>query len=206
MAGESPTVTPEELLAYADWVGRLARALVKSSAEAEDLAQDAFEVALTRSPRREGPLRPWLGGILRNLARKRARTSVRRARRETRAAEPGTEAPSPELLVERAEAQQVVARHVLELDEPLRSTLLLRYYEGLNASQISERLGIPAGTVRWRLSRGLDVLRARLDEAHGGDRRRWAVMLVPLAGADKVVGAMGAGAALAKGVLVMKGL
>ena len=41
-----------------------------------------------------------------------------------------------------------------------REVVLLRYYEGLNASQISERLGIPAGTVRWRLSRGLDVLRA----------------------------------------------
>lgn len=36
--------------------------------------------------------------------------------------------------------------------------------------EIARAQGIPAGTVRWRLSEGLRRLRAQLDEAHGGNR------------------------------------
>ena len=171
--------SPEELLEHADWLGRLARALVGDAA-ADDLVQETYEVALTQPPRREGPLRPWLAGVARNVARMRARGRARRERREGDADAP-TEAPSPEELLARVETQQLVARIVVELDEPFRSTLLLRYYEGLSAAEIARAQAIPAGTVRWRLKEALDRVRATLDARHAGDRRRWAVMLVPIA-------------------------
>jgi protocatechuate 3,4-dioxygenase beta subunit len=84
-------------------------------------------------------------------------------------------------LLERHELQQLIARLVSELDEPFRSTILLRFAEGLTPTQIARRLAIPAGTVRWRLKEALDRLRVALDSLHRGDRRAWMLALAPLA-------------------------
>jgi RNA polymerase sigma-70 factor (ECF subfamily) len=168
----------EDLLAEAGWIRRLARALAQDDAAADDLAQETLTAALTHPPRRSGPLRPWLAEILRNAFRKRLRGETRRTRREQ--AVPMSEAvPSPEALVERAEMQRLLARLVLELDEPCRQTVLLRYYERLSSADIARKLGIPAGTVRARLSHGLARVRARLD-SETGNRRKWQLALAPL--------------------------
>ena len=123
MAESAPPA--DELLAHTEWLTRLARALVGDSA-AGDVVQDTYEVALARPPKREVPLRPWLGGVARNVARMATRGRVRRERREQHAVPTHDEVPSPEQLVARVEMQQKVGRLVLELHEPLRSTLLLR--------------------------------------------------------------------------------
>ncbi|HEX6122437.1 MAG TPA: sigma-70 family RNA polymerase sigma factor, partial [Ktedonobacterales bacterium] len=49
-----------------------------------------------------------------------------------------------------------------ELPSGLRSVVVLRYYAGMDATEASEVLGIPAGTVRSRLHRALLQLRVRL--------------------------------------------
>lgn len=46
--------------------------------------------------------------------------------------------------------------------------------------EVARRLGIPGGTARWRLKRGLDELRERLDADSGGERERWLPLLLPL--------------------------
>lgn len=172
-------IDPEELLEHVEWLRRLASALVRE--DAADLAHETAIVALTDPPGEPGPIKPWLAGVARNLARMRARTGGRREARELAASlEPAPAVPSPEALVERMQTQQLVARLVLELDEPFRQTLLLRYYEGLSAADIARQLDIPAGTVRYRLSEATARLRAQLD-AHHGDRRRWVALLAPLA-------------------------
>src|SRR5687767_8996252 len=101
-----PALTADDVLTNADWVNRLARALVADPAEAADLAQDAWEAALTGAPAAHGPLGAWLTGVVRNLARMRARGSGRRRGREqaalSDAALGGEEAaPSPPALLER---------------------------------------------------------------------------------------------------------
>jgi len=181
----------EELLAHTDWLMQLARALVGDAA-AGDVVQETYEVALTKPPKRAGPLRPWLGGVARNVAKMSLRGGARRARREEAIA-PAADVPTPEELVTRVQMQQRVARVVLDLGEPLRSTLLLRFFEGLTAAEIARAQGIPAATVRSRLKDALDRVRATLDAEHGGDRQRWAALLVPLAGpygAGPVVGGL----------------
>jgi RNA polymerase sigma factor (sigma-70 family) len=196
MADTAPTA--DDLLAHTDWLHQLARALV-GDAGAGDVVQDTFEIALTRPPKREGPLRPWLGGVARNVARMTTRGRVRREKREE-ASMPAAEVPTPEELVARVQLQQRVASIVLSLHEPLRSTLLLRFFEGMTASEIARVQGIPAATVRSRLKDALDRVRATLDEEHRGDRRAWAVLLVSPA-------AMPSGsAALAGGLIVKTGL
>ncbi|MBI3847168.1 MAG: hypothetical protein HY292_21275, partial [Planctomycetes bacterium] len=89
--------------------------------------------------------------------------------------------PSTADVVEREALRREVVDAVLGLDEPYRTTLLLRFFEDEPASSIAKRLGIPVETVRTRIKRGLDRVRERLDAEHDGDRRAWLVALVPLA-------------------------
>jgi DNA-directed RNA polymerase specialized sigma24 family protein len=48
------------------------------------------------------------------------------------------------------------------LDEPFRSTIRLRYFDGLSAAEIARRATLPEGTVRWRAKEGLERLRRAL--------------------------------------------
>lgn len=204
MAADPTAISEGDILQHGEWVRRLALALVKNPDDADELAQETWEAALARPPREAGPLRPWLAGVARNLARMRARSSGRRARREESAVVPEA-AQSPDELLERIEMQQQVVRRVLALDEPFRSTLLLRYYEGCSAADIARRQDVPAGTVRWRLKRGLDDLRRQLDDAHQGDRKRWALLLAPLPGAAIPLPATAsAGGSTLLGIIAMK--
>ncbi|MDQ3299659.1 MAG: RNA polymerase sigma factor, partial [Myxococcota bacterium] len=198
MADHAPSA--EDLVAHTDWLMGLARALVGEAA-AGDVVQETYVVALTKPPQRDGALRPWLGGVARNVARMATRGRVRRERREV-AAVVAAEVPTPEELVVRVQMQQRVAQIVLELHEPLRSTLLLRFFEGLDAAEIARAQGIPAATVRSRIKDALDRVRATLDVEHGGDRRRWAVLLAPM----PVAVPHGAAASLAGGLLVKTSL
>ncbi|MEM9803570.1 MAG: sigma-70 family RNA polymerase sigma factor, partial [Planctomycetota bacterium] len=158
----SPRHDAETLLAELGWVRNLARRLVGQ--DADDLVQETWTVAASQLPRQDRPLRPWLAAITRRLASNHHRSNRHRRDRETVMATPGhAHAPASSELVERGEAQRHVASLVLALDDPYRSVLLLRYFEGLTPAQIAEVRGATASTVRTQLARGLDQLRERLD-------------------------------------------
>lgn len=168
----------ETLLAEDAWIRRMAKRLVTDPNLADDLAQDAWVVALGSSS--AGSLaRPWLGGVLRNLVRSRLRSRRRRARRESNAA--GEEAwPSAAEIVDEVALRRTVAEAVLELEEPYRSTLYLRFFRDLTPGMIARRTGVPPSTVHDRVRRGLEMMRRRLDHVHRGDRRAWSLAMLPL--------------------------
>jgi len=168
----------DELLAETGWVRRLARRLAGDPDLGDDLAQDAWVVALERPPRDERPLGPWLAGILRHLTPKARRGAARRAGRERDAARAGVAPPTDEL-VERAALHRDLVEAVMGLDEPYRTAILMRYLEELPPREIAARLDVPVRTVHTRIARGLEHLRRRLDRRHRGS---WAaVLLSPLA-------------------------
>ncbi len=175
------SAAPEKLLTDTAWVRRLARHLV-ADADADDVAQEAALLALGTDRRPDSHAAGWLGGIVRNVARDRARAVRRRmARERSWASDPAvrqTADSGADVVMERLELQQRLTAIVLQLEEPYRTTVLLRYYEGLDASRIAERLGIPAGTVRWRLKRALDDLRDALDRTCG-PREAWMGAMAP---------------------------
>src|SRR6185295_3037977 len=149
---------------------------------ADDLVQETWAAAVRAQPDRDRPLRPWLAEVLRNMARMRARGSARwRARAEKVRASDDVPLPTPEELLTYHEARRMVAEEVARLEEPFRSAVLLCYGQGMEPSEIADRQGIPAGTVRWRLKRGLDEVRSKLDARYGHDRRAWCAALAPLA-------------------------
>src|SRR5262245_58995155 len=62
------------------WMRGVARALTRGDDDAEDLAQEAWLVALQTPPKRlDLPLRPWLVAVLRQLVLNRRRSRTRRA-------------------------------------------------------------------------------------------------------------------------------
>jgi RNA polymerase sigma-70 factor (ECF subfamily) len=188
MTCEAQSFAIEELLENADWLRKLAEQLTTLDA-AEDVVQDTWAAALHAPPARGRPAQPWLAEVVRNFARKALRTERRRRATHERAALIGTATtPGPETLLERAQAQHLLVAHVVKLAEPFRSTVLLRYFEGLSAAEIARTQNIPAGTVRWRLKEGLDRLRAALAAEYDKDNKggkAWVALLAPLSGRPK---------------------
>jgi hypothetical protein len=77
-----------------------------------------------------------------------------------------------------AQLQRLAVELVLSLEEPLRSTVLLRYVEGRSAADIARAQRIPAATVRSRARDGLQRVRAELDRRHRAER--WRFVFLPL--------------------------
>src|SRR5688572_30536456 len=159
------------LLEHQAFLQRLARALV--GGDADDLVQDVWQQALTHPPRHGLHLRGWLGQVARNLARERRRGEVRRQEREAEAARPEQLEDSPHSRAARFELHRELVGLLAGLDEPYRDTLLIRYFDGRLPEEIAKRSGVPTATVKTRLRRGLELLRAALDKKHPGGRKDW---------------------------------
>jgi RNA polymerase sigma factor (sigma-70 family) len=169
----------ESVLADATWLRGFAMYLARDRAEADDMVQETCMVVLRSSPEPRGSMRPWLAQVLRNFRRKGLREESRRRTREVGATLlQEDEVASTENMLARLELQRMVSELVRDLDEPYRTTVLRRFFEGCTPTEMARAEGIPAGTVRWRLNEGLRRLRARLDEAHGGSRDSWKSILV----------------------------
>lgn len=193
---------PDDLLANAAWLGNLARSLVRDGATAEDIVQETWVAALRSAPREPGRLKPWLARVLANLAHRSYRTRERRARHEALAARTEAQLSAGETAA-RLEVQRLLFAALDELDEPFKTTVVLRYLDGLDAAEIARREGMPASTARWRLQEGLARLRRTLDRRAGGDRERWALALAPLVPRPELAQLAAGAAAGVSGVLLM---
>ncbi|MGH2585617.1 MAG: RNA polymerase sigma factor [Dehalococcoidia bacterium] len=158
---------------YQEIAFRTAFVIVRSAAEAEDAAQEAFVkayFALSRF-RAGAPFRPWLLRIVANEARNRRTAAGRRAGLALRAAgslpEPAAE-PSPEAVALAAEQRAELLAAVNALREEDRLAITYRYFLNLNEEEMAAVMGCARGTVKSRLSRALGRLRAHL-AARGED-------------------------------------
>lgn len=171
-----------------DWLRGLARALVREGGEAEDLVQDTVVAALKGQPAEVsgdvGRRRAWLGSVARRLAARSFRDRSRRNRRERLAARDES-GPSTDSLVARAEFVERLVQRIRQLDEPIRTTVLLHFLDGRKPSEIAEQIGDPVDTVRWRIRRGLAQLRARISADEQGGWAGGLAFLLPLAHAPR---------------------
>ena len=174
------TADPLQLERHTAFATRLARGLVADANAADDLVQETWLAVLRRPPRDREAVRGYVATTLRRLAGRARRSESRRAGRERDTAR-GEALPSSAALAAAMEQHQRVVAALLELDEPTRAAILLRYLEDLPPREIAARGGEPVETVRTRIKRGLAALRARLDEREGG-RGVWAAALAPLSG------------------------
>jgi RNA polymerase sigma-70 factor (ECF subfamily) len=169
--------TPEALLAHREWMRAIARSLVGDENAVDDVEQRTWLTVL-RNRRPVVSVRGWLRHAVRSAAADEFRSASRRRAREEASARPESLPPTDHLAAQ-AEAQRAVAAAVTGLPEPYRTTVLLRYFEELSLDEVAARMGVPLETVRTRLRRAHALLRDALDREFG-DRRKWALVLLPL--------------------------
>ena len=138
---------------------------------ADDVTQDVFCSVFMALPTLREP--QALPGFVCSAARNAAHDALRRQRR--RPGEQASDAQRPDELPARepspaaAAADRELAERVLAVIQGLpvayRETLVLRLVAGLTGEQIAERTGLTHGSVRVNLTRGMALLRPRLQEA-----------------------------------------
>ena len=203
MDGNPTSARIEALLAHREWVRRMALVLTADENAAGDLEQDLWVEVLDDPPQPRTSIRGWLATALRRDMLDRRRSEARRLRREVAAARPEA-TPSAGDLVAEADAQRRVVQAVVELDEPYRTTVLLRWFEDLKPAAIAKRQGIPVDTVRRRPPRAPQRRRGQRLAGGGGDRTAYLAALLPLARrAGGTEAAVGSGAAAALGGILM---
>ncbi len=144
-------------------VFRLAYLLLGDPDEAEDAAQETFLRAWYALRRFDGtrPLRPWLMQIVSNLASNRRRSLGRQLNALMRfARQPG----GPPAAVAEDDSRSLW-QAVRRLAFPHQQVIYLRFFLDLSEQEMSETLGVAAGTVKSRLHRALSALRKEIEKS-----------------------------------------
>lgn len=151
-------------------VFRVARAIVRDDAVAEDVMQETYLQAFTHLHQFEGrsSLATWLTRIAVNeaIARRRriAREPVASALDQERQMDVST-TDDPERAAHQAEVLRVVARLVDDLPEPLRVVFVLRIVEGMSVAEAAAALELSEENIKVRLFRARAQLKDKLDGA-----------------------------------------
>jgi RNA polymerase sigma-70 factor, ECF subfamily len=136
---------------------------------AEEVVQDVFARAWRRAAdfdARRGSVRTWLYAITRNrIIDARRRAAVRPGLAQHEAEELPAELDSE---LEQAVLRWQMAAALTRLSPEHREVIRLAHYGGLTLREISERKGIPLGTVKSRTSYAMRTLRLILDEMEVG--------------------------------------
>lgn len=145
---------------------RLARAILRDPAEAEDATHDAILQAWRKWPSLRDPARfeHWFDRILVNTCRNR----LQRASRWRPGDISGEVAVATGDQFAQAADRDVLGSTIAALSPDHRIVVVLRYYRDLTVDDIADRMHIPAGTVQSRLHYALKQLHAAIDAA---DRR-----------------------------------
>ena len=152
---------------------RIARAILRNDAEAEDIVQDAFVKAFTElgSLREPGSVAAWLAKITANLAISRGRLLKRRGRivladgeLEDRPDDMETDQHTPELLTAMGDVRRLLENAIDRLPDGFREVFMLRVVEHMSVEETATTLGVLAATVKSRLHRAKAMLRSDLEE------------------------------------------
>lgn len=155
---------------YQHVVVRAARAVVGRSEEAEDVAQDVFLRAYRRIDgfRGEASVKTWLLAITWRQALSHRRSIAARVRRFITADDdepfdpPATTRLQDQALAD-VELRRTVARVVRTLPAKYREALMLCATGDHTFDEMSEAMGVPAGTLKWRVSEARKRLKQKLE-------------------------------------------
>jgi RNA polymerase sigma-70 factor, ECF subfamily len=142
-----------------------ARFLAGTKAEADDLVQEALARTLQSLDRiaEVSELRPWSFAVLRNTfheqLRARRREEIRLKQRATVEATPATQELSSDM--------RDLSEKIRLLPPLLREALILVGAQGLSYDEAARICGVPAGTMKARVSRARQQLAHALDRVNG---------------------------------------
>ena len=162
-AGESQAVQGV-IDAYGALVWSIARKYFGRSAEAEDAVQDAF-IAVWKAADRYDPEVAAESTYIAMIARRRMIDQLRKQGRRpnTRALDssPEPEVESSDRLADEEQVETVL-KVINELDPPQPEVIKHSLMDGLTHPEIAEKMGLPLGTVKTHIRRGLIKVRRAL--------------------------------------------
>jgi len=174
-----PVELPETLASHREAILRYVLGIVRDRAAAEDLTQETLLRAHRKLPTLRDPARlnNWLYRIATNLCRDRFRKASYRNRPESLdatgdsdlessdAKEAVDTGPRLDKVMEQKEMSACVQNYLAGLSDSYRAVILLHDAEGLANPEIAEMLGVSLATVKIRIHRAREMLRAALAEA-----------------------------------------
>lgn len=161
---------------YQDRAISVAFLITRDPALAQDVVQDAFLRAYEQIRHFDAarPFAPWLYKIVANLAIRRAqRKSLLSLDSDGDAMSLLDPSADVEGWYEQTELQEHIRRALDSLPVEQRAAFVLRYVGGLKESEIAAELDCPPGTVKWRLSRARERLKAWLRPFKDGREWEW---------------------------------
>jgi len=151
---------------HIDKIRRFARSFCKDPTDADDLAQEAFVKAFLSFASFDGrsSLVTWLYSVAKNqfLDYRRSKLFQWRARETQLVDNDSSQLPNSEQLLSERQQTEALWVALRRIGEKFRTPLVLAEIEGLRYEEIADIEGIPVGTVRSRIARGKDQLRAML--------------------------------------------
>ncbi|MBE9375690.1 RNA polymerase sigma factor SigE [Saccharopolyspora sp. HNM0983] len=162
----TPPSWDEVVRQHADRIYRLAYRLAGNKHDAEDLTQETFiRVFRNLATYKPGTFEGWLHRITTNLfldmARRRTRLRMEGLPDDTdRLPSSG---PSPEQVFQDTHLDPDLQAALDQLPPEFRATVVLCDVEGLSYEEIGATLGVKLGTVRSRIHRGRQMLKAELE-------------------------------------------
>ncbi len=141
--------------------------LFRNPEEAADFSQDVYMHVMDKIDSFRGDSKPstWVYSVAMNLGLNRLRRMKRIQFLPEDAEEPITEETPESLLTEaldRQETEERVQQELMNLPDSYRVPLLLLYYDRMSYREMSEKLGLPEGTLKSLVHRGKRILRDRL--------------------------------------------
>ena len=144
----------------------VSRLILRDEGKAEEATQEALMAAWRRLPGLRDPNRfgPWLNRLLVNACYREARRSGRRQAIEVHI-DPLVLSDASNSLEAGADLanRDQLERGFRRLDVDQRTVLVMHYYLGFSLDEAAEVLGVPPGTVRSRLHRAINAMRAALE-------------------------------------------
>jgi len=165
-AAWTPPSWDEVVREHADRVYRLAYRLSGNTHDAEDLTQETFiRVFRSLASYKPGTFEGWLHRITTNLfldmARRRSRVRMEGLPEDTDRIV--GDDPSPEQVWSETHLDPDLQAALDELPPEFRAAVVLCDVEGLSYEEIGATLGVKLGTVRSRIHRGRQALRASME-------------------------------------------
>jgi len=154
---------------------RVARAILHSDVEAEDVMQDAYVRAFTHLGQfaARAPFSSWLTRIAVNEALARRRSSKQHQEVDVTefdgkiSMQALQKSPDPEQNASSAQLRGFLEQAVLDLPEQYRTVIMLRDIEELSTAETADALDITVENVKIRLHRGHSMIRNWLFERIG---------------------------------------
>lgn len=140
------------------------RRLLRQSEDAEDVFQAVFLLLARKaaSIRKREAAGSWLYGVAYRLASKLRTRRLRRQKHERQAGLRKCSENEPEIKAAWQQVQATLDEALWRLPEKYRTSLILCYLEGMSHEEAARQLGCPVATLRSRLLRGREKLRAAL--------------------------------------------